>query len=105
VTAAARRWRGPGIPLAKQYRDNGVDVLHEHAQFEDGSVSVEAGLMDMLDRMRGERFKVFADVSNDWWEEFRPRPHRRLDCKGLKLSRRRLPHGLVCDHPHFRRCG
>ena len=24
-------------------------MLHEHAQFEDGSVSVEAGLMDMLD--------------------------------------------------------
>src|SRR5262249_34679736 len=23
------------------------------------------------DRMRGGRFKVFDDVSNDWWEEFR----------------------------------
>ena len=27
-------------------------MLHEHAQFEDDSVSVEAGLMDMLDRMQ-----------------------------------------------------
>jgi len=45
--------------------------LHQHAQWEDGSVSVEAGLMIMLDRMRGGRFKVFNDVSNDWWEEFR----------------------------------
>jgi hypothetical protein len=27
-------------------------MLSEHAQFEDGSVSVEAGLMAMLDRMQ-----------------------------------------------------
>src|SRR5262249_7087910 len=58
---------GAGIALARQYRDQGLDTLHEHAQFEDGSVSVEAGLMLMLDRMRGGRFKVFDDVSNDGW--------------------------------------
>jgi hypothetical protein len=44
-------------------------MLWEHAQFEDGSVSVEAGLMDWLDRMKTERFKVFRDL-NDFWEEF-----------------------------------
>jgi len=62
---------GAGIALARQYKDQGLDTLHQHAQWEDGSVSVEAGLMIMLDRMRGGRFKVFNDVSNDWWEEFR----------------------------------
>ena len=40
------------------------------AQFIDGSVSVEAGLMDMLTRMQTGRFKVFKHL-NDWWEEFR----------------------------------
>jgi phage terminase large subunit-like protein len=62
---------GAGIALAKQYTDNGVNMLPTHSQFEDGSVSVEAGLMDILDRMRGDRFKVFTDVSGDWFEEFR----------------------------------
>ena len=34
-------------------------MMHEHAQFEDGGVSVETGLMEMADRMRGGRWKVF----------------------------------------------
>jgi Terminase RNaseH-like domain/Terminase large subunit, T4likevirus-type, N-terminal len=38
---------GAGIALAKQYKDQGLNMLSEHAQFEDKSVSVEAGLMDM----------------------------------------------------------
>ena len=37
-------------------------MLHEHSQFEDGSVSVEAGLMDMLARMQTGRFKVFKHL-------------------------------------------
>jgi hypothetical protein len=45
-------------------------MLYTHAQFEDGSVSVEAGLMDMLTRMQTGRFKVFKHL-NDWWDEFR----------------------------------
>jgi hypothetical protein len=45
-------------------------MLPEHAQFEDGGVSVEAGLMVMLDRMRTGKLKVFKE-HNDWWEEFR----------------------------------
>jgi Terminase RNaseH-like domain/Terminase large subunit, T4likevirus-type, N-terminal len=61
---------GAGIALAQQYSAQGLEMLHEHAQFEDGSVSVEAGLMDMLDRMQTGRFKVFKEL-NDWWEEFR----------------------------------
>ena len=56
-------------------------MLHEHSQFEDGSVSVEAGLMDMLGRMQSGRFKVFAHL-NDWWEEFRL--YHRKDGKVVK---------------------
>ena len=43
---------GAGIALAEQYKTQGLNMLHEHAQFEDGSLSVEAGLMDMLTRMQ-----------------------------------------------------
>jgi len=35
-----------------------------------GGNGVEAGLMDMLDRMQTGRFKVAAHLQ-DWWEEFR----------------------------------
>jgi phage terminase large subunit-like protein len=60
---------GAGIALAEQYKDQDLNMLHEHAQFEDGSVSVEAGLMAMLDRMRTGKLKVFKEHL-DWWEEF-----------------------------------
>ena len=56
-------------------------MLYEHAQFEDKSVSVEAGLMDMLARMQTGRFKVFKHL-NDWWEEFRL--YHRKDGKVVK---------------------
>jgi phage terminase large subunit-like protein len=61
---------GAGVALARQYGAQGLDMLMDHAQFEDGSVSVEAGLMEMLDRMKTGRFKVLAHL-NDWFEEFR----------------------------------
>jgi terminase large subunit-like protein len=72
---------GAGIALAKQYKDQGLNMLHEHAQFEDKSVSVEAGIMDMLTRMQTGRFKVFKHL-NDWWEEFRL--YHRKDGKVVK---------------------
>jgi hypothetical protein len=72
---------GAGVPLAKQYSDQGLNMLMDHAQFEDGSVSVEAGLMDMLDRMQTGRFKVF-DHLEDWWSEFRL--YHRKDGKVVK---------------------
>jgi hypothetical protein len=45
-------------------------MLPQHAQFIDGSVSVEAGLMDMLTRMETGKFRVFSSLL-DWFEEFR----------------------------------
>jgi hypothetical protein len=59
----------------------GVNMLHQHAQFGDGSVSVEAGLIKMLTMMEGGRFKVFKHL-NDWWEEFRL--YHRKDGKVVK---------------------
>jgi phage terminase large subunit-like protein len=65
---------GAGIALSRQYADQGLNMLHEFAHYLEGtgqkSVSVEAGLMDMLQRMESGRFKVFKHL-NDWWEEFR----------------------------------
>jgi Terminase RNaseH-like domain len=72
---------GAGIALAEQYKEQGLDMLYEHAQFEDGSVSVEAGLMKMLTMMQAGRFKVFKHL-NDWWQEFRL--YHRKDGKVVK---------------------
>ena len=72
---------GAGVALAQQYRNQGLNMLHDHAQFEDGSVSVEAGLMMMLDRMRTGKLKVFKEHL-DWWEEFRL--YHRKDGKVVK---------------------
>ncbi len=55
-------------------------MLPEHAQFEDKSVSVEAGLMQ-LTRMQLGKLKVFKHL-NDWWEEFRL--YHRKDVKVAK---------------------
>lgn len=59
-----------GVALAEQYKRNGLKMLPEHATFPDGSNGVEAGLMEMLERMETGRLKVFAHLA-DWFEEFR----------------------------------
>ena len=55
----------------EQYRDAGLDMMFNFAQFEDGTVSVEAGLMEMVSRMRGGRLKVFKGQNDAWLEEYR----------------------------------
>lgn len=50
---------GAGVALANQYNEEGLDMCGIHAQFEDGSVSVEAGLLQMLTRMQTGKLKVF----------------------------------------------
>lgn len=62
--------KGSGVQLAEQYRDQGVAMLDAKASFEDGTNGVEAGVLDMLDRMQTGRLKV-AKHLNDWFEEFR----------------------------------
>ncbi|HEX2113493.1 MAG TPA: terminase family protein [Alphaproteobacteria bacterium] len=65
-----------GKPLAEQYRAQGLNLLPYHARYPDnpdstpGTSGVEAGLIDMLDRMQSSRLKVFRHLA-DWFEEFR----------------------------------
>ncbi len=61
---------GAGVPLMRQYADAGLDMMHEAACFEDGGKSVEAGVQEMHDRMRGDRWKVFRNRNDDWLEEY-----------------------------------
>jgi phage terminase large subunit-like protein len=72
---------GAGVALAEQYRAQGLDMLWQHAQFEDGSVSIEAGLLRLLTRMESGRLKVFRHL-NDWFDEFRL--YHRRDGKVVK---------------------
>jgi hypothetical protein len=62
---------GAGVPLMRQYADGGLDMLHDHAKFEDGGNSVEAGVQLLNDRMRGGRWKVFRGQNDGWLEEYR----------------------------------
>ncbi len=56
--------------IAGHYRVQGLKLLANHATHKDGGIGVEAGLMDMLERMRSGRWKV-AEHLADWWEEYR----------------------------------
>ena len=62
--------KGSGEQLADQYRGHGLNMLNERATFDDGSSGVEAGIMDMLDRMQTGRWKVFSTCGG-WLQEFR----------------------------------
>jgi phage terminase large subunit-like protein len=62
--------KGSGVPLGELYRQQGLNLLPDRATFSDGSVGVEAGTMEILDRMQTGRFKVFSHL-NDWLDEFR----------------------------------
>ena len=57
-----RHERARASSSARAYRAHGLDMLVNHAAFEDGSDGVEAGLMDMLDRMQTGRLKVFGHL-------------------------------------------
>jgi phage terminase large subunit-like protein len=59
-----------GVSLSAQYRKRGVNMTRDAATWPDGSNGVEAGIMDMLDRMQTGRLRVASHLS-DWWEEFR----------------------------------
>lgn len=83
--------KGSGEALASQYRKHGVAMLSERAthapkQGEDdgtGGNGVEAGLMEMLDRLQTGRLRV-AKHLHDWWEEFRL--YHRKDGKVVKIN-------------------
>ncbi len=70
--------KGSGKAIANQYRTHGCNMLRDHATHPpkigekegSGGFGVEAGVMEMLDRMQTGRYKVFNNL-NDWFEEFR----------------------------------
>lgn len=83
--------KGSGEQLAKQYASAGLLMLKDRATFEDGSNGVEAGLMDMLERMQTGRWKVFSNL-DEWFQEFRL--YHRKDGKVVKVM-----DDLMCLHP------
>jgi hypothetical protein len=79
--------KGSGEALRDQYAAQGLNMLTEKATFEDGGNGVEAGLMDMLDRMLTGRWKVFSTCGG-WLTEFRL--YHRKDGKVVKLKDDRI---------------
>lgn len=83
--------KGSGQPLADQYSAQGLKMHKDkatHAPADNepegsGGNGVEAGIMDMLDRMQTGRFKVFKHLT-EWFEEFRM--YHRKDGKVVKLD-------------------
>jgi phage terminase large subunit-like protein len=83
--------KGSGVTLKDQYLAQGLRMHKDRATFApavgeaegSGGNGVEAGLMDMLDRMQTGRLKVFRHL-NDWFEEFRM--YHRDDGKVVKLD-------------------
>jgi len=75
--------KGSGEELAKQYKAQGLHMLRSRATFEDGGNGLEAGVTEMLDRMKTGRFKVFDHLSL-FFEEFRL--YHRKDGKIVKVA-------------------
>ena len=62
--------KGSGEELARSYATHGLNMLPERATFEDGANGVEAGVLEMLERMQTGRWKVFS-TCGAWFGEFR----------------------------------
>ena len=62
--------KGSGVALKDQYVQQGLNMLEEKATWPDGGNGVEAGVLEMLDRMQTNRFKVFSHLE-EFFEEFR----------------------------------
>jgi phage terminase large subunit-like protein len=66
------REKGTGETIASAYKKFpcNLKMLPDHATWEDGGVSTEAGILEMQSRMTTGRLKVAAQLS-DWFGEFR----------------------------------
>ena len=64
-----QRDKGSGGTLASIYKRGGLLMLDQHASLPGGGYSSEAGIMEMLTRMRNGRFKVAAHLG-EWAEGF-----------------------------------
>ena len=82
--------KASGIPLASQYRQEGLNLLSSkfsnppgpNQKEGQGGNGIEAGLFDMLTRMEEGRLKVFSNLQ-DWFEE--RRQYHRKDGKVVAL--------------------
>lgn len=95
--AALRRWgrelpwawphdglateKGSGRQLMTLYEDEGLNMLPAHATHPKGGYLVEPGIIEMIERMRTGRFKVFEHL-DDWFREFET--YHRLNGKIVK---------------------
>ena len=75
--------KGSADQLAGLYAAQGLNMLPEHATHEEGGNGVEAGLIEIYDRMKTGRFRVFRTLG-DWFAEKRGY-HRK---KGLIVKAR-----------------
>lgn len=76
-----------GIPLALQYQEHGVNMLSGHAQWPDGSISLDPGIMLMLDKMKTGKLRVFNTCSK-WLDEFRTYHRKAKAGEGSKIVKR-----------------
>lgn len=74
-----QRDKGSGVALKDQFRAHGVRMMRDHAHYQDErQMSREAGLIEMYEWMRTDRFKVFSTIPA-WFEE--KRLYHRVDGK------------------------
>ena len=78
---------GAGASLMRQYADAGLDMMFEHATHEDGGISVEAGVAELHDRMRGGRFRYSATTTTTLSKRWRF-TIARMDCWSRKMTMR-----------------
>lgn len=62
--------KSSGAEIASSYRNEGLNMMFEHATHAAGGFGVEAGVQEMFQAMRTGKFKVFTHLTQ-WWEEFR----------------------------------
>ena len=88
--------KGSDIPLATLYRKEGLRMLPSHATFQDGSNSVEAGVMLIAQRMKNGKLKV-AKWLSDFRVEFNN--YYRKDGKIVKMDDHLMDamrYGIMC---------
>lgn len=74
--------KGSGLQLQDIYKKAGLKMLSERAQFPDErGYGVEAGIIEMLQRMQTGRLKIDQNL-HEWWQEFRM--YHRKDGKIVK---------------------
>ena len=78
-----QRDKGSLKPLANQYKETGLRMLDKHATWPDGSVSTEAAILEMQQRIETGRLKV-AEHLEAWFDEYRT--YHRKDGVIVKLK-------------------